>query len=94
MSLVARVVRQFHEGPETITLERLVALPFQPTMGTRLDLRAQGVEAALEVIGVTVRPLTAGPGFLPADVDVYLTPELLASAPLAREGGWRDSETA
>jgi hypothetical protein len=94
MSLLARVIRQLHEGAEAITLERLVALPFQPTMGTRLDLRAQGVGAALEVIGVTVRPLTAGPGFLPADVDVYLTPGPLASAPRAREGGWRDSEAA
>jgi hypothetical protein len=38
LSLVARVIRQFHEGAEAIALERLVALPFQPTMGTKLVL--------------------------------------------------------
>ena len=85
MSLVARVVRQFHDGAETVSLERVVALPHQPTMGTKLDLRAHGVEAALEVIGITVRSLPAGLGFVQADVDIYLTPEPLASAELARE---------
>jgi hypothetical protein len=41
VSLVARVVRQFHEGREAITLERVVGLPHMPTMSTRLDLRAE-----------------------------------------------------
>jgi hypothetical protein len=91
VSLVARVVRQFHDGAEALTLERLVALPCQPTMGTRLDLRAQDVEAALEVVAVTVRAHPDGPGFCQADIDLYLTPEPLAHAVLAREGGWRDS---
>jgi hypothetical protein len=94
LSVVARVVRQFHEGAEAITLERVVALPFQPTMGTRLDLRAQVVEAALEVIGVTLRSLPSGPGFRQADVVLFLTPEPLADAKAARDGGWQDSEQA
>ena len=92
MSLVARVIRQFYEGGETVSLERLVTLPFQPTTGTRLDLRTHGVEDALEVVAVTVRAHPNGPGFLEADADVYVTPEPLAHATLAREGGWRDSE--
>ena len=75
VSLIARVIRQFHEGREAITLERMVGLPFQPTMGTKLDLRAQGVEAALEVVGVTVRAHLNEPGFHQADADLYLTPE-------------------
>jgi hypothetical protein len=41
VSLVARVIRQVHEGREAVTLARLVALPHMPTMGTRLDLRAE-----------------------------------------------------
>ena len=45
MSLVARVVRQFYEGTEAVTLKRVLTLPAQPTTGSRLDLRAQGVEA-------------------------------------------------
>ena len=36
MSLVARVIRQFHDGGESVRLEQTVALPFQPTMGTKL----------------------------------------------------------
>jgi hypothetical protein len=92
MSLVARVIRQFHEGPEAITLERLVALSHMPTMGTRLDLRVQGVEAPLEVVAVTLRAHADGPGFLQADADIFTKPEPLASAELAREGGWRDPQ--
>jgi hypothetical protein len=38
VSLVARVVRSFHDGAEAVSLERVVALPHMPTMGTRLDL--------------------------------------------------------
>ena len=94
MSLVAHVIRQFHEGAECVSLERLVTLPFQPTMGTKLDLRAHGVEDALEVIAITVRAHPDGPGFREADVDVYLTPESLAAAELAREFGWHDAPEA
>jgi hypothetical protein len=94
MSLVARVIRQFHEGREAVTLARLVALPHMPTMGTRLDLRAQGVEAPLEVVAVTLRAHGDGPGLLQADADVFTRPEPLADATLAREGGRRDSQTA
>jgi hypothetical protein len=54
-------------------------------MGSRLDLRAQGVEAPLEVIGVTVRPLPSGTGFRPPDLDVFLAYEPLVAATLARE---------
>ena len=94
MSLDARVICSFYEGAEGVTLERIVGLPFQPTMGTKPDLRAHGVEDALEVIAVTVRAHPPGPEFLEADADVYVTPEPLAAAQLAREGGWRDSEPA
>jgi hypothetical protein len=90
VSAIANVVRTFHEGAEVVTLERIVTLPFQPTMGTRLDLRAHGVEDALEVVAVTVRAHPPGPGFFEADPDVYVTPEPLAHATLARDGGWRD----
>jgi hypothetical protein len=55
MSAVVRVVRQFHEGAETVTLSKLLVLPAVPTMGTKLDLRAEGVEDALTVVGVALR---------------------------------------
>jgi hypothetical protein len=55
---------------------------------------ASKVSAPVEVVAVTVRPLPAGPGFRPPDAEVFLTPEPLASAKLAREGGWLDPETA
>jgi hypothetical protein len=42
-----RVVRQFREAAEAITLEKVLVLPDVPTMGARLDLRAEGVEDAL-----------------------------------------------
>ena len=90
MSLVARVIRQFHEGRETVTLARLVALPHMPTMGARRDLRAQGVETPLQVVAVTVRTHAEGPGVLQADAAIFTTPEPLAAVELAREGGWRD----
>ena len=48
MSHIARVIRQFRDGTEAVTLERTLPLPAVPTMGSRLNLRAQGVEAALE----------------------------------------------
>ena len=94
MSLVARVIRQFHEGLEAVSLERLVTLPHQPTMGTRLDLRAHGVEAAPEVVAVTLRSHPDGPSYREPDADIFTSPEPLASAELAREGGWLDSESA
>jgi hypothetical protein len=71
MSLVARVVRSFHDGAEAVSLERTVALPHMPTMGSRLDLRAQGVEAALEVVAVTLRSHPDGPGLRQPDADVF-----------------------
>ena len=82
MSLVARVIRQFHEGQEFVSLERTVALPHMPTMGTRLDLRIHGVEAALEVVAVTFAPRPTG---------LASANPPLGEATLAREGGWRDA---
>lgn len=41
-------------------------------MGTRLDLTTHGVEAAFEVVGLTLRPAPDGPGFLPPSADVFL----------------------
>ena len=61
-----------------------------PTMGTRLDLRVQGVEAPLEVVAVTIRAQADGPGIRQPDADVFTRPEPLHAATLAREGGWRD----
>jgi hypothetical protein len=52
VSVLARVIRQFCEGSETVALEKVLVLPNVPTMGTRLDLRAEGVEGALTVVGV------------------------------------------
>jgi hypothetical protein len=92
MSKGARVIRQFETPGQFVTLERAVVLPSPPTIGTRLDLRAEGVEAALEVVGVTLRTESNRPG--PPSVDVFLAHEPLAAAQLAREGGWRDAEQA
>jgi hypothetical protein len=94
VSVVARVVRQFHEGAETVTLEKVLVLPDVPTMGVRLDLRAEGVEDALTVVGVTLKPIVDGPGLRQPSVDVVLHWEPLASAELARSGGWRCTESA
>ena len=56
------MVRQFHEGAEAVSLERTVALPFQPTMGAKLGiLTDQGVTPELEVIGLTMRAAPDGP---------------------------------
>jgi hypothetical protein len=63
-----------------------------PTMGSRLDLRAQGVEAALEVVAVTLRSHPDGPGLRQPDADVFTNPEPLSHADLARSGGWLDSQ--
>jgi hypothetical protein len=89
MTVVARVIRQFHEGHETVTLAKVLVLPDIPTMGTRLDLRAEGVEDALTVVGVTLKPIVDGPGVKPPSVEVLVFWEPAAAAKLAREGGWR-----
>jgi hypothetical protein len=92
VSIVARVVRQF-EGPgEFATLERAVVLPSTPTVGTRLDLRAEGVEAPIEVIGVRLLPELDRPSFLQSSIEVFLAFEPLAAARLASARGWRDVE--
>jgi len=41
MSVLVRCLRQFHEGANIATLEKALALPDVPTMGTRLDLRGE-----------------------------------------------------
>ena len=88
MSIVARVRRQFHDDAEAVTLEKVLVLPDVPTMGTRLDLRAEGVEAALTVVGVTFKPIVDGPGLRPLSIEITLIWEPLAAAKLARAGGW------
>ena len=55
MSILAKVIRQFHNDGECVELHRVLTRPCQPTMGTRLDLHAHGVAAPLEVVAVTVR---------------------------------------
>jgi len=90
MTVVARALRQFNEGAEAVILEKALVLPDVPTMGTRLDLREEGIETALTVVGVTLRPVQDGPGIRPPSVDVLLHHEPLAWAELARSGGWRD----
>jgi len=66
MNLFARVIRQFHEGTQAVSLERVVALPHQPTMGTKLViLMDEGVPPELEVIGITMRAAPDGPGVKP-----------------------------
>jgi len=59
-------------------------------MGSRLDLRAEGVEDALTVVGVTLKPIVDGPGLRPPSVDALLHWEPLAAAELARAGGWSE----
>ncbi len=90
MSILVRMLRQFNDDTEALTLEKTVVLPDVPTMGARLDLRAEGVEGALTVVGVTLRSIQDGPGIAPPSVDVLLFWEPLAAAELARAGGWRD----
>jgi hypothetical protein len=38
VSILVRVVRQLHEGAESITLAKVLVLPDTPTMGSRLDV--------------------------------------------------------
>ena len=94
MSVVARVIRQF-EGPgEFVTLERQVVLPSTPTVGTRLDLRAEGVEAPIEVIGVRLLSELDRPSLPQPSIEVLLAFEPLAAARLAGARGWRDLDQA
>jgi hypothetical protein len=90
MSVLVRCVREFHDGADAVTLEKALVLPDVRTMGTRLDLRGEGVETALTVVGVTLRPIVDGPLIRPQSVDVLLHSEPLQSSELARSGGWRD----
>src|SRR5262245_40759856 len=53
VSIPARVIRQFEAPHELVTLERVIKLPALATMGTRLDLRNEGMEAPLAVVGWT-----------------------------------------
>src|SRR5262249_16300523 len=95
MSVLARVLRQFREGTDATTLEKVLVLPDVPTMGRRLDLRTEGVEALLTVGGVTLRPIADEHAVRPPNVDVLLLAEPLASRRarqdhrLARSGATR-----
>ena len=88
--MLIRIVRQFHDGAEAVTLHKVLVLPDVPTMGARLDLRAEGVEDPLTVVGVALRPVPDSPGLRPPSVEVLLFWEPLAAAALARAAGWRD----
>jgi hypothetical protein len=90
--IVARVIRQFGTGGATLALERAVILPATPTIGTRLDLRREGVEGPLEVVGITLLTESDRPSFLQPSVAVFTAWEPIAAAELARAGGWRDVE--
>jgi hypothetical protein len=90
MSVLVRCLRQFHEGAAVVFLEKAIVLPDVATIGTRLDLRSEGVEGALTVVGLTLRPIPDGPGNKPPSVDVVLLPEPLTAIELARSAGWRD----
>jgi hypothetical protein len=87
VSVVVRVVRQFHEGADAVTLEKALVLPDTPTIGTRLDLRSEGVESPLTVVGVTLLAIADGPGLRAPSVEVVLFWEPQAAAE-ARQG-WR-----
>ncbi|MBI4628074.1 MAG: hypothetical protein HY729_05145 [Candidatus Rokubacteria bacterium] len=86
--ILARAVRQFHGAPP-VTLERTLVLPDVPTLGSRLDLSAQGVADPLAVIGITLREIPAGPGFRPPCVDIVLGWEPVEALGPAREHGWQ-----
>ena len=84
MSVLVRVVRQFHEGVEAVRLAKTLVLTDVPTMGTRPDLRVEGVENALTVVGVMMRALVDGAGLKEPGVEVWLIAEPLAAAEMAR----------
>jgi len=94
VSVQVRCLRQFHEGAQVFTLEKALVLPDVPTMGTRVDLRAEGVEEALTVVGVTMRATSDGPGIRPPNVDVVLHWEPFATVEAARSAGWRNQQTS
>src|SRR5262245_3494314 len=90
-AVIARVLRQVHDdGTEAVILEKVLVLPDVPTMGTRLDLPTEGVEAALTVVGLTLRPITDIPAVRPTSIEVVLLAEPLRSVELANSTGWRD----
>jgi hypothetical protein len=94
VSLVARVIRQFHDGAEAVSLERVVALPHQPTMGTKLViLTDEGVTPELEVSGSPCGQLPMAPASSRPALDVLLAFEPLSAAGRALELGWRHSES-
>jgi hypothetical protein len=86
---MVRIVRQFEAPHELVTLEKVIERPALPTMGARLDLRSEGVEAPLEVVGVTLRPEADGP----PEADIFLAYESLDAVQLARFGGWCGPES-
>lgn len=92
VSIVARVIRQFGTVGAMVSLERAVVLPSMPAIGTRIDLWAEGVEALLEVVGMTLLTESDRPTFLQPSIEVFLAWEPLAAAELARARGWRDVE--
>jgi len=92
VSIVARVIRQFGTVGAMVSLERAVVLPSTPTIGTRIDLRAEGVEAPVAVVGMTLLTESDRPSFLQPSIEVFLAWEPLAAAELARARGWRDVE--
>jgi hypothetical protein len=65
-------------------LERAVILPSTPTIGTRLDLRHEGVEAPLEVVGVTLLTSSDRPTFTQPSIQVFTIDAWLASWEIAR----------
>jgi len=87
-------VRQFREAAEAITLEKVLVLPDVPTMGAQLDLRAEGVEDALTVVGVTLRAIPDGLGLRPPSVDVLLFFPPLGTAPLITSDATRVARCA
>jgi hypothetical protein len=92
MSIVARVIRQFEARGERVTLQKIMALPDTPTIGTRLDLRHVGVRMPAEVVEVTMRREGDDPAAITPEVDVFLAYEPLAASGPAREARWRDFE--
>jgi len=91
VSIVALVRRQFGtDRVASVTLERAVVRPSTPTMGTRLDLRPEGVESSLEVVGVILLTESGRPTFLQPTVEVFTSWEPLARAQLTCASGWRE----
>jgi len=64
-------------------------LPDVPTMGTRVDLRGEGVDAALTVVCVTLRAISDGPCIRPPSIEVALHWEPHEAAEIASAADWR-----